>query len=187
MMNSTMISYTPIEQLPMPPKFMLDELEQEITKYNTFLMSQILTIREARPIRLAFRQKFKTHPVAKLLKEEAKNYKKNMTLDEFIYMKINSEMPGKVFDTLAFIPKEVTKHFVFQKGKFKGCPNKKNETLAYSIQFQFGRAYYSRNRDSTKFDEYRAYFVSYLTSNFKNNKPKYPSQWNFTTPRIPNF
>jgi len=69
MMNSTMISYTPIEELPMPPQWMLDELELEVTKYNTFLMSRIFTIREARPIRLAFRQKFQVHPVAKLLKE----------------------------------------------------------------------------------------------------------------------
>lgn len=35
MMNSTMISYTPINELPMPPKFMLDELEEEIKKCRT--------------------------------------------------------------------------------------------------------------------------------------------------------
>jgi len=71
MMNSTMISYTPTEELPMPPQWMLDELELEVTKYNTFLMSQILTIREARPIRLALREKLQVHPIAKILKEEA--------------------------------------------------------------------------------------------------------------------
>jgi len=35
MMNSTMISYTPTEELPMPPQWMLDELELEVTKNRT--------------------------------------------------------------------------------------------------------------------------------------------------------
>lgn len=34
-MNSTMISYTPINELPMPPQWMLDELDLEVTKYRT--------------------------------------------------------------------------------------------------------------------------------------------------------
>lgn len=65
-----MNGFTPIEQLPMPPKFMLDELEEEIKKYNSFLLSQIFTIREAAPIRNAFRQKLHVHPTAKALKDE---------------------------------------------------------------------------------------------------------------------
>ena len=62
-----MNSYTPINELPHPPKFMLDELEQAFKNYNTFLLTKIFTIREARPIRNAINEKFKRTPTAKAL------------------------------------------------------------------------------------------------------------------------
>jgi len=64
-----MNSYTPINELPHPPKFMLDELEQAFKNYNTFLLTKIFTIREAAPIRNAFRQKLNVHATAKALKD----------------------------------------------------------------------------------------------------------------------
>lgn len=62
-----MTMYTPISELPHPPAFMLEEVEQEERKYNTELLMKILTIKEAQPIRLELRKKLNTHPVAQLL------------------------------------------------------------------------------------------------------------------------
>lgn len=62
-----MISFTPTEELPLPPSWMLEELEKEYQKYNTFLLQQIFTIRECRPIRNAFRSKMQRTPSAKAL------------------------------------------------------------------------------------------------------------------------
>lgn len=59
--------YTPLSELPHPPTFMLEEVEREERAYNTELLRRVLTIREARPIRLELRKKFNTHPVAQLL------------------------------------------------------------------------------------------------------------------------
>jgi hypothetical protein len=59
--------YTPLSELPAPPAFMLEEVEREERAYNTELLSRVLTICEARPIRLELRKKFNTHPVAQLL------------------------------------------------------------------------------------------------------------------------
>jgi len=57
------VMYTPIDELPMPPAFMIAEAEEADRDYNTYLLQRIMTINEARPIRNALRQKFQTHPL----------------------------------------------------------------------------------------------------------------------------
>lgn len=62
-----MTMYTPLSELPHPPAFMIEEVEREERAYNTELLMRVLTIKEARPIRLELRKKLNTHPVAQLL------------------------------------------------------------------------------------------------------------------------
>jgi hypothetical protein len=57
------VMYTPIDELPMPPAFMIAEAEEAERDYNTYLLQRIMTINEARPIRIALRQKLQTHPL----------------------------------------------------------------------------------------------------------------------------
>jgi len=69
-MNSHLnMIFTPIDELPMPPTWMLEELEEEFKNYNTFLMAQIFTMKEAAPIRNAIREKINRTPSAKALHE----------------------------------------------------------------------------------------------------------------------
>lgn len=84
-MNSTTnMIFTPIEELPKPPQWMLDELEKETAKYNFSLLQQIFTIRECRPIRLAVREKISRTPSAIAIHEALENpevsyYKNNIS------------------------------------------------------------------------------------------------------------
>lgn len=148
MMNSTMISYTPINELPMPPQWMLDELEEEFMKYNTYLMSRIFTIREARPIRNAFRKKFKTHPVAKLLKEKANlhfncygdvttlyQYARNFS--SFVSSKGSGDERAEnkhyVPKNVTSLPKGLRDNMKFKRGKNTGVYKSKSMYLADKI------------------------------------------------------
>jgi hypothetical protein len=103
-----MNSYTPINKLPMPPQWMLDELEEEITKYNTFLMSQIFTIREARPIRNAIRQKLHVHPTANAL---------------------HNEKCKSILDKKPLMPKSYNKFFTKNDGSIKSRTKKNVEKI----------------------------------------------------------
>lgn len=65
------MAYTEIHQLPPPPQFMLDELEREESKYLGELLSKVLTIREARPIKMALMQKLQVHPIVNAVRDSA--------------------------------------------------------------------------------------------------------------------
>jgi len=173
---------------------MLDELEQEITKYNTFLMSQILTIREARPIRLAFRQKFKTHPVAKLLKEEAENhdgleiYVRRFS-DIFSWRNVLSpdertEKKTSVTLKVKRLPKSIRENLKFKKGKNKGVYKYKFVELADSIIHQWycitSDIHYKMNNqfEAHRIDKlFRNGFVKYFERNFEFNKNRAKRDW----------
>ncbi len=197
MMNSTMISYTPIEELPMPPKFMLDELEEEITKYNTFLMSQILTIKEAKPIRLALREKFQTHPIAKLIKEQADNksvfhfikrYKwKN---DEYDYSNVptdkkptfgytivgtlnTSNVPSRVLT----LPEYYQNQMKIKSGDKKGVFRYKLVTLAHRIISHWKSVVGGCNRNQSADHFLRKGFYKFFEENWENNKKLPKDSW----------
>ncbi len=205
MMNSTMISYTPTNELPMPPQWMLDELELEVTKYNTFLMSQILTIREARPIRLALREKFQVHPVAKLLKEEVHkveafgsvtyyaqhfkeivNERRNLTdrgCSKELTNKV-SKYSGNFFPVsknVMKLPKCYLDQMKVKSGKNKGKYHHKLTRLASDIicEFQYKVSNKGYHKVSTFVIDkyYKKGFSKFFEENFEYNKKLTKLEW----------
>ena len=201
-----MNSFTPIEELPMPPKFMLDELEEEIIKYNSFLMSQILTIREARPIRLALREKFETHPVAKLLKDEVKktvhknskvyyaqhfkeivNERRNLTDRGFSKELTNkvSKYSGNfwpVQKNVMKLPKCYLDQMKVKSGKNKGKYHHKLTRLASDIICEFKHTVSNKgyHKVSTFVIDgyYKKGFWKFFEENFEYNKKLTKLEWN---------
>jgi len=205
MMNSTMISYTPTEELPMPPQWMLDEQEKEISKYNTFLMSQILTIREARPIRLALREKLQVHPIAKLLKEvnkgvafgsvtyyaqhfkEIVNDRKNLKDRGFSKELTNkvSKYSGNfwpVSKNVMKLPKCYLDQMKVKSGKNKGKYHHKLTELASDIicEFQYTVSNKSYHKVSPFVIDkyYKKGFYKFFEENFEYNKKLTKLEWN---------
>tara|TARA_R100001163_G_C5013728_1_gene158781 strand:- start:287 stop:898 length:612 start_codon:yes stop_codon:yes gene_type:complete len=192
-----MNSFTPIEQLPMPPKFMLDELEEEIIKYNTFLMSQILTIREARPIRLALREKFETHPVAKLLKDEAENHNCHSCwkgLEIYVcrfrqicaWRKVCSPDERTEKNTIVTLkvkrlPKSIRDNLKFKKGKNKGVYKHKFVELADNIVSKWycitSDIKYKKSQERRIDKLLRIGFAKFFKANFELNKDLAKRDW----------
>jgi len=56
-------SFAPIMDLPPPPKKMLEEAEKEEANYLREMLEKVLTIREAKCIRLAIWEKIHRHPI----------------------------------------------------------------------------------------------------------------------------
>jgi hypothetical protein len=140
-----MMMYTPINELQHPPAFMLEEVECEERAYNTELLRQVLTIHEARPIRLELRKKFNTHPVTQLLHDASARAKRiieatNRRFPEAIdltpieYWIVNNfkyGMPDMAF--IETLPKEEVERLKNQTGKNKGEYNRKRYDLAKEI------------------------------------------------------
>ena len=59
-------SFTPIMDLPPPPKEMLEEAEKEEANYMREMLEKVLTIKEAKEIKMVLWQKL-CHPIAQLI------------------------------------------------------------------------------------------------------------------------
>jgi hypothetical protein len=175
-----MNGFTPIEQLPMPPKFMLDELEEEIKKYNTFLLSQIFTIREATPIRNAIRQKLQVHPVVKMIRSFARS-EFDMSFPQLIeYKKSSMWVLHKDFNIdsrINLLPEEIKEKLKFKSGKRKGQFNPKLKLLAEEIIIHFYAILNSRCNWTE--ENWKLGFWKYFDNNFLRNKSRSQKMWSF--------
>ena len=143
------MTYTPINELPAPPAFMLEELECEERAYNSELMARIFTIREARPIRIVFRKKLQTHPVAEIL---TKTY-----FPRYDYT--------KEFFITKTLPKDEQEKLKNQTGKNKGDWNKKRRKLACYVFKEWKRMCKHSNTDR----HYKCGFLNFYRYNMEQN------------------
>lgn len=137
-MNSTTnMTFTAIDELPLPPTWMLEELEEEYKKYNTFLLQQIFTIKECRPIRNAFRSKMNRTPSAiaihkALENPKVKHYKNNITRLQSIENRIRLKQTKSEYNNSLHIM-EVMDYYVNKE--VKDIMMKKNSR---GLQFKAG-------------------------------------------------
>ena len=183
------MAYTEIHQLPPPPQFMLDELEREESKYLGELLSKVLTIREARPIRNALRQKLQVHPIVRGIRESTKQQigyeSSNPLLAEIKFY--GAPCPHLCFalnpDTIYF--REFEELIKNKKGKNKGKHNMKKGDLLYFLMDVWNKKTELMTIDNNEqrvnqLDKMlRIGFCKWLETNFHllKNKPK--GEWRY--------
>lgn len=178
------MAYTQIDQLPPPPQFMIDELEREESKYVSELLSKVLTIREARPIRNALRQKLQVHPIVRGIRESTKKKigyeSSNPLLAEInLYPLCFALNP----DTIYF--REFEELIKNKKGKNKGKHNMKKGDLLYFLMDVWNKKTELMTIDNNEkrvneLDKMlRIGFCKWLETNFHilKNKPK--GEWRY--------
>jgi hypothetical protein len=181
--------YTPLSELPHPPTFMLEEVEREERAYNTELMARILTINNARPIRLELRKKLNTHPVAKLLHDASARAKElidrtNASLrrqphrfpmatpidftpiEYWIEQTLKRKLP--VLSFIKTLPKDEQEKLKNKTGKNKGQYNRRRLNLAQQVICKW-----RRNIRDYENDNWRKYekcgFLMFYTYNMEYN------------------
>jgi hypothetical protein len=175
------MTFTPINELPKPAQFLLDELDEETKKYNTILLSKILylNIPEVRPIRLEFKKKFNSSPVAIMLNKIAEN--SNVSLAQFIKNKKISMIQNNKTNKLRFnaFPEDFKNQLRFKKGKNKGQYNPKLKLLCEQI-FEVYSWFISTNsayKESIKQKIYEIGFWNFFEYNFNKYKNKPQAKW----------
>ena len=136
------MAYTPVDQLPPPPQFMLDELEREESNHLRTLFSKVLNIKEALPIRNALRQKMHVHPIVRAIQENVHlNWGNPHEIDGGAST-LKPHVLSKLYFQLARKKRtNTTKHLlnyfhpilIYKSGKKKGQLNPKLVSLAEEI------------------------------------------------------
>lgn len=118
------MDYTPINELPAPPAFMLEEAEEAETQYIQDLAQQVMTIKEARVVLLPIIAQANESPANKVFREALEDYTRKVLEYSAPHLRSGMIRNGSTWNISRFFLGKI-----YHNGNYKHLTTKRYSTL----------------------------------------------------------